>query len=102
MSMDLGFENFVELLGLSSFGIVVRTQARLSNSFLTRIFFQMVVMKKEYMKLNVRKEVNFMTRGNCNPTDSVKSCDDYSNLVHNIGTRAYVDLDKTNPAYLIG
>ena len=46
--------------------------------------------------------VDDMTWGNCIPIDSVKSSDDCSNLVHNIETRAYVDSDKTNPAYLIG
>jgi len=38
-----------------------------------------------YMKLNVGKVVDHMTRGSCILTDSVKSDDDYSNLVHNIG-----------------
>ena len=43
-----------------------------------------------------------MTQGNYIPTDSMKSGDDYSNLVHNIGVGAYVDSDKTNLAYLVG
>ena len=44
-----------------------------------------------------------MTWGSYIPTDSVKSeDDDCSSLVHNIGTGAYVDSDKTNPAYLVG
>ena len=44
-----------------------------------------------------------MTRGNCTPTDSVQSIDDdYFSLIHNIGTGACCDLDKTNPAYLVG
>jgi len=46
LSMDLGFGNFVRLLSPSSFGIAVRTQARLLNSFLTLVFLQMVVLKK--------------------------------------------------------
>ena len=55
------------------------------------------------MKLNVGKVVDNMTQGNCIPTNSVKSGDDdYSSLIHNIETGAYVDSDKTNPAYLIG
>ena len=44
-----------------------------------------------------------MTRGSCIRTDSVKrGDDDCSSLVHNIGTGAYVDSDKANPAYLVG
>jgi len=53
------------------------------------------------MKLNVGKMVNHMTRGICNPTDSVKSGDDYSNLIHNIRTGVYIDSYKTNHAYLV-
>ena len=49
------------------------------------------------MKKIVSKVVDNMTRGSCIPTDSVKNRDDYSNLVHNIGTEAYVDSDKINP-----
>ena len=54
------------------------------------------------MKKIVGKVVDNMTRGSCIPTNSVKSRDDYSTLVHNIGTGPYVDPDKTNPAYLVG
>ena len=43
-----------------------------------------------------------MTQGSCIPIDSVKSSDDCSSLVHKIGTRTYVDSDKTNLAYLVG
>jgi len=43
-----------------------------------------------------------MTQGSCIPTDLVKSEDDCSSLIHNIGTGAYVDSDKTNPTYLVG
>ena len=43
-----------------------------------------------------------MTRGNCIPTDSVKSGDDNFSLAHNIASGAYVDSDKTNAAYLVG
>jgi len=42
-----------------------------------------------------------MTRGSCIPTDSVKSGDDCSSLVHKIGTGVYIDSNKTNPAYLV-
>ena len=46
--------------------------------------------------------VDHMTLGSCIPTDSVKSVDNCFGLVSNAGTGAYIDLDKTNPAYLIG
>ena len=101
LSMDREFEN-LRLLSPSSFGIVVWTQAKLSNSFLTRIILQMVILKNEYMKLNDGKVVDYMTRGSCILTDSVKSCDDYSNLVHNMRVGPYVDSDKTNLSYLVG
>jgi len=51
--------------------------------------------------MNVGQVVDSMTQGVI-PTDSVKSSDDHPNLVHNIGVDIYIDLDKTNPAYLIG
>ena len=51
------------------------------------------------MKLDVGKVVDHMT---CIPTDSVKSDDDCSSLVHSIRTGAYIDSDKINPAYFIG
>jgi len=43
-----------------------------------------------------------MTQGSYIPIDSVKSSDDCSMLVHNIGTKECIDLDKTNPEYLVG
>ena len=46
--------------------------------------------------------VDHMTPGSCIPTDSVKSGDDSFSLVYNIGTRSYIDSDKTNQAYLVG
>ena len=45
--------------------------------------------------------IDNMTRGSCIPIDSVKSSNDCSSFVHNIGTRACIDLDKTNPAHLV-
>ena len=59
----------------------------------------MVVREKEYMKLDFGKVVDYMTQGSCIPIDYVKSSDDYSSLVHNIGTRACIDSDKTNLAH---
>ena len=53
----------------------------------------------EYMKLLVGKVVDSKTRGSCIPTDSVKSSDDYSSLVHSIGTGACNNSDKTNLAH---
>ena len=43
--------------------------------------------------------IDNMTQGSCIPIDSVKSSDDYSSLVHSIGTRACFDSDKINSAY---
>jgi len=54
------------------------------------------------MKLNVGKVVDHMTRKSCIPIDSVKSKDDDSDFVHNIGIGTYVESDKTNPAHLVG
>ena len=53
------------------------------------------------MKLDVGKVVDHMTRESSVPTDSMKS-DDYSSLVHSIGTKAHIESDKTNLAYLVG
>ena len=52
--------------------------------------------------MNVGRVVDKITQESCIPTDSEKSGDDdYSSLVLNIRTGAYVDSDKTNPAYLV-
>ena len=59
----------------------------------------MVIQEKEYMKLDVGKVIDNMTQGSCIHIDSVKSSDDYSSLVHSIGTGACIDSDKTNPAH---
>ena len=61
----------------------------------------MVIREKEYMKLDVGKVVDHMTRESCIPTDSVKSGDDYSILIHNTRIRAYIDSHKTNLTYLV-
>ena len=53
------------------------------------------------MKLDVSKVVDNMTQGSCIPSDSMKSGDDYSSLVHSIETGAYIDSDKTNLVYLV-
>ena len=54
------------------------------------------------MKLDVGKVVDCMTQEKCIPSDSVKSGDDCSSLVHSIETGAYIDSEKTNLGYLIG
>jgi len=63
----------------------------------------MVVREKEYMKLDVGKVVDKISRlypqGSCIPIDSVKSSDDYSSLVHSIRTGVCIDSEKTNPAH---
>ena len=40
-----------------------------------------------------------MTWESCILTGSVKSSDDYSSLVHSIGTGACIDSDKSNLTY---
>ena len=47
-------------------------------------------------KLFVGKVVDSKTRGSYIPTNSMKSDNDYSNLIHNIETGAYIDSGKTN------
>ena len=59
----------------------------------------MVAQEKEYMKLSIGKVIDIMTQGSCIPISSVKSSDDYSSLVHSIGTGACIDSDKTNPTH---
>ena len=49
----------------------------------------------------VRKVVHNLARERCIPIDSVKSRDDYLNFVHTLEIGAYIDSDKTNPAYLL-
>ena len=107
---DLGFRNFDGIVSPSCFELIARTHAKLldffrsklSSSFRDQIFSLSSDLDKEYTKLNVGKVVDKMARESCIPSDSVKNKDDYSNLIHNIGTKAYIDSDKTNPAYLVG
>ena len=63
--------------------------------FLKKISFLQVDLDIKYTMLNVGQVINGMTRGSYIPTDSVKSGGDCSNLVHSIGTGAYIDSDKT-------
>ena len=59
----------------------------------------MLAQEKEYKKLGGGKVVDNMTQGSCILIGSVKSSDDYSSLVHSIGTGACIDSDKTNPTH---
>ena len=96
-SKDIGgFENFDGILSLLEFEFVTQALLRLSSSFLSQLFLLMVD-REEYMKLDVGKVVDHITRGSC---ISVKSGDDCSILFHNIRIGAYIDSDKTNLAYL--
>ena len=61
----------------------------------------MSLTEKEYMKMIIGKVVDNMTQGHCIPTDSVKSGDNHSNLVHNTGAGIYTDSDKANTTYLV-
>ena len=61
----------------------------------------MVDREKEYMKLDVGKVIDYMIQGSCIPSDSVKSGDNCSSLIHNIRIGAYIDSDKTNPAHKV-
>ena len=63
-------------------------------------FFLWVDLDKEYMKLDIGKVVDHMTRESCIPIDSVKRENDYSSLF--LKTGAYIDSNKTNPTYLVG
>ena len=100
-SKDLGFENFDRISSLLDFEFTVQSLLRLPSSFLSQLVLLLAVREKEYMKLDVGKMVDNMTRESCIPTDSVKSGDDHLNLVHNTGVRAYTDSDKFNLAYLV-
>ena len=96
-SKDLGFENFDGILSFLDFEFVARIP--LSSSFPGQLVLLMVASGKEYMKLDVGKVVDRNTRWSCIPIDSVKSGEDYSSLVHSIGTGACNDSDKTNLAH---
>ena len=61
-----------------------------------------MVVREEYMKLDVGMVVDHMTRENCIPTDSVKSDNDYSSLINNIGTGAHIESDNRNSTYMVG
>ena len=82
-------------LSFLEFEFIAQALLRLPSSFPSELILLMVVQEKEYMKLDVGKVVDNMTKGSCIPIDSVKSSDDYSSLVHSIGTGACIDSDKT-------
>jgi len=89
-SKDPGFENFDGILSFLDFEFVDRVSLRLPSSFPSQLVLLMVVRGKEYMKLDVCKVVDRNTQGSCIPTNSVKSGDDYSSLIHSIGTGAHI------------
>ena len=97
-SKDLGFENFDGISSLLDFEVVTRVHLRLPSSFFRQLVLLMV---EEYMKLDVGKVIDHMTRESCIPTDYVKSGNDYSSLIHSIGTRAQIESDTPNSAYMI-
>jgi len=100
-SKDLGFENFDRVSSLLDFEFVTQSLLRPPSSFPNQLVLLLVV-REEYMKLDVGKVVDSMTRWSCIPTELVKSDNDHLNLVHNTGVGAYTDSDKTNPTYLVG
>ena len=98
-SKNLGFKIFDGILSLLDFEFAARALLSLSSYFSSQLILLLVVREKRYMKVDVGKVVDYMTRGSCIPTDSVKSGDDCSCLVHSIRTGAYIDSDKMNPAH---
>ena len=56
--MKASFENCREITSPSDFEIIAQTHARLLCSFLTQIFLQSVVLKKNCMKLGSEKMVS--------------------------------------------
>ena len=91
----------VHILSLLKFEFVTQARLSLPSSFPSQLILLMVIRQKEYMKLDVGKVVDNMTRRSCIPIDSVKSIDDYSSLVYSIGIGAYIDSDMTNPTCLV-
>ena len=85
-------------MSLLKFEFVAQAHLKLPFSFPCQLIFLMVVREKEYMKLDVGKVVDNMTRESCIPIDSMRSSDDYSSLVRSIGTGVCIDSDKTNLA----
>ena len=54
------------------------------------------------MKMIIGKGVGNVARGYCIHIHTVNSGDDCSSLIHNMGTRACIDFDKTNQTCLVG
>ena len=51
-------KNLVEKMSPTYFEIIALFHKRLSNSFLTQIFLQLDVLKKQYMEFDMRRIVN--------------------------------------------
>ena len=58
-------------------------------------------MKPDVGKI-MEKTVDHMTQGRYISTDSMKSGDDFTNFGHHCGDGKNIELDKTNPIYLVG
>ena len=56
--MEVGYENYGEIVSPSDFAIVARSHARLPYSFPGWIFLQLDVLKKKYVKLGTEKMVS--------------------------------------------
>jgi len=84
-------ENFGGISSPLDFEFVARVPLRLPSSFPSQLVLLMVVQEKEYMKLDVGKVVDNNAWGSWISTDSVKSDNDYSTLVHSIGTGAHIE-----------
>ena len=82
-------------LSLLESEFITQARLRLPSSFPSQLILLMGVREKEYMKLDVGKVVDNITRESCIPIDFVKSSDHYSSLVHSIRTEACIDSDKT-------
>jgi len=107
-------ENIVELGRPTCSEIATRPLASwLLYSFLTRIFLQMVILEKEHRRQGremnivqivkiVDKVVENLTRERWIPIDYVKSWNYFENYGHKTGGMGCIDLDKSNPVYLVG
>ena len=84
-SKDLEFENFYGISSLLDFQFAARALLKLPSSLPNQLVLLLVVQEKEYMKLDVGKVNDHMTRGSYIPIDSVKSGDDCFSLFIELG-----------------
>jgi len=57
-NMGRTLENLIEMMSRTCFEIVALFHKRLPNSFLTRIFLQLVILEKGYIEFDVGRIVN--------------------------------------------